>query len=71
MDKAEAIAVLREISKECPEIGIADFVSLDPHKLSVSSKGFYKITLRVTLDSRLKRLRSENLGCSEAENDRD
>jgi hypothetical protein len=50
IDKAEAIAVLREIFTACPEIGRADFVSLDPDNVSAGSEGFYKIRLRVNLD---------------------
>ena len=48
MDKAEAIAVLREIYSVCPQIGNADFVSLD--YFTVNSKGFFRIRLRVSLD---------------------
>jgi len=48
MDKAEATAVLREIFAACPDIGNAQFVSLD--YINVNSRGFYRIRLRVNLD---------------------
>jgi hypothetical protein len=49
VEKAEAIAILREIYTVCPEIGSADFVSLD--YINVNSQGFYRIRLRVNLDN--------------------
>ena len=54
MNKAEAIAVLRELFAVCPELGNADFVSLDPDDVNVNSKGVYKIRLRVNLDEQSK-----------------
>ena len=54
LDKAEAIAVLREIFTVRPEFGSANFVSLDPVNFSINSKGAYKIRLRVNLDSQSK-----------------
>ena len=54
MDKAEAIAVLRELFAACPEIGQAVFVSLDPDNVFARSKNFYKISLRINLDGQLR-----------------
>lgn len=54
MDKAEAIAVLRELFAGCPEIGQAVFVSLDPDNVNANSKGFYKIRLQINLDSNFR-----------------
>ena len=54
MNKAEAITVLREIFTVCPEIGNADFVSVD--YINVNSQGVYRIRLRVNLDSQSKTL---------------
>ena len=54
MDKAEAIAVLRELFAVCPEIGQAVFVSLDPDNVFARSKNFYKISLRINLDGQLR-----------------
>ncbi len=51
LDKAEAIVVLRKIFAVCPEIGNADFVSLDPDNANVPSKGVCKIRLRINLDN--------------------
>jgi len=53
VDKAEAINVLREVFVVCPEIGNADFVSLDPENASENSSEMYKIRLRIKLDSQL------------------
>jgi hypothetical protein len=38
----------------CPEIGRADFVSLDPDNVSANPQGFYKIRLRVNLEKNSK-----------------
>ena len=54
MNKVEAITVLREIFTMCPEIGRADFVSLDPDNVSANPQGFYKIRLRVNLEKNSK-----------------
>jgi hypothetical protein len=54
LDKAETIAVLKELFAVCPEIGQAVFVSLDLDNIDVKSMGFYKITLRLNLDNELK-----------------
>jgi len=54
VDKAEAIAVLKELFAVCPEIGQAVFVSLDPDNVNANSKGFYKIRLQLNLDSHLR-----------------
>jgi len=47
VEKTEVIAVLREIYAVCPEIGNADFVSVD--YINVNSRGFYRVRLRVKL----------------------
>lgn len=52
MDKAEAIAILREILAACPEIRDANFVSLD--YINANSQGFYRLRLRVNLDEQSK-----------------
>ena len=62
MDKAEALAVLRELFAVCPEIGQAVFVSVDP-----DSKGFCKIRLRMNLDSELKDCIKKVLGARKLE----
>ena len=49
MDKAEAIAVLKELFAVCPEIGQACFVSIDPDS-NIKPKGSYKIRLGINLD---------------------
>jgi hypothetical protein len=54
LDKAEAVAVLREIFTLCPELERSDYVSLDPDNGKKNSKGFYKIRLRVNLDNEEK-----------------
>jgi len=54
VNKSEAMAVLREILAACPEIGHADFVSIDPENVSVNPKGSYKIRLRINLDRESK-----------------
>ena len=54
MDKAEAVAVLREIFILCPELERSDYVSLDADNGKKNSKGFYKIRLRVNLDNEEK-----------------
>jgi hypothetical protein len=43
MDKAEAIAVLHEIFKVCPEFRHADFVSLDPNNIRPNTKAIIKL----------------------------
>ena len=54
MNKAEAVAVLREVFSACPELGCADFVTLDPDNVIVNRSGFYKIRLRCNLGSSLR-----------------
>ena len=54
MNKAEAITVLREIFAASPEIGHADFVSIDPENPSVKSNVSYMIRLRINLDRKSK-----------------
>ena len=54
MEKAEAIAVLRELFVVCPEIGTAVFVSLDHHKTDLSENRLYKIRLGMNFDNRTK-----------------
>jgi len=49
VEKAEVIEILREIYAVCPEIGNADFVSVD--HINVNSRGFYRVRLRVNLDN--------------------
>jgi hypothetical protein len=49
LDKAEAIAVLKELFAVCPEIGQACFVSIDPDS-SIKPKGSYTIRLGINLD---------------------
>lgn len=67
MDKAEAIAVLKELFAVCPEIGQAVFVSLDPDNVNVNSKGLYKIRLRINLDRDLKDCIAKILGTHKLE----
>ena len=50
MNKSEATTVLREMFAACPEIGRADFVSIDPDNASANHKGLFMIRLRVSLD---------------------
>jgi hypothetical protein len=54
LDKAEALAVLKELLAVCPEIGQACFVSIDPDSSSVKSKGSYKIRLGINFDGQLR-----------------
>ena len=53
LNKSEAITVLREMFEASPEIGRADFVSIDPE--NADSKGFYLIRLRINLDGESKK----------------
>jgi len=55
LNKSEAITVLREILAASPEIGHADFVSIDPEKGNANSKGSYLIRLRINLDRESKK----------------
>ena len=48
MNKAETIAILREIFAVCPEIRDAEFVSVD--YINMNSRGFYRLRLRVNLN---------------------
>ena len=52
MNRTEAVAVLREICTVCPQIGNAEFVSVD--YINVNSQGFYRIRLKVNLDDQSK-----------------
>jgi len=52
LDKSEAINILRELFSVCPEIGNADFVSLD--NVKYNSKSICRLRLKVDLDNRSK-----------------
>jgi len=54
LDKAEALAVLRELFAACPEIGQARFASIDPDGSGVKPRCFYKIRLGINVDSQLR-----------------
>jgi len=55
LDKAEALAVLKELVAACPEIGQACFVSIDlDSSKGVKPKGSYKIRLGMNVDSHLR-----------------
>lgn len=54
MNKAEAVTLLREIFRVCPNLSRSDFVSLDPDNVDINSKGFYKIRLRINMDDEEK-----------------
>jgi len=54
LDKAEALAVLRELFAACPEIGQARFASIDPDVSGVKPRCSYKIRLGINFDSQLR-----------------
>jgi len=54
LEKAEALAVLRELFAACPEIGQARFASIDPDGSGVKPRCFYKIRLGINFDSQLR-----------------
>ena len=57
MDKTEAMAILRDVFTVCPEIGNAEFISLDIDNLSVNLKCYLlRIRLWVDLDGQSRTL---------------